>query len=177
MIETLPAVAVAAFGVVLVAYLYAGDFQRYSIFTVGVFQRVTHKPAALDGDECREHWCDVTTGDGERRLWFNEIVLLGVPVASYGGGEGHYCGDHAHVRIQTGEFQESRSVPDSVVWALVWVAEKFATDVETPDKSEFGDVQDDITGSVGDVMTLLPVAILVLTGAIILKSMNGAMPE
>lgn len=175
--STLPAIVGVGAVVFLAAYLYAGDFQRYSIFTVGVFQRVTHEPAALGGHECREHWCDIDGGDGERRRWFKQIVVLGVPVASYGGGEAHYCDEHAHVRIQTGEFEESRTVSDSIIWAIVWVAEKFATDVESPDDSEFNSVQNDLSGSVGDVMALVPVALLVLTGAVILKSMGGALPE
>jgi hypothetical protein len=166
-----PAVA-AAVVAISAGYLYAGDFKRYSVFTVGVFERVTHQPAALDGHECREHWCEVDSVDGERRRWFKEIVVLGVPLASYGGGEAYYCDDHAHVGIQTGEFEESRSVPDSVVWALVWVAEKFATDVETPEKSEFDGVQNGISGSVGDAMALIPVALLVLTGAMIMGAMK-----
>jgi len=177
MLNSLPGIAAVGVVVFVVAYLYAGDFERYSIFTVGVFQRVTHEPAALDGHECREHWCDIDDVDGERRLWFKQIVVLGVPIASYGGGEAYYCDEHAHVGIQTGEFEEARGVSDSVVWAIVWVAEKFATDVESPDESEFEGVQNDITGSVGDAMALVPVALLVLTGAVILKSMDGAMPE
>jgi len=167
-----PAAVAAAVAALTATYLYAGDFKRYSVFTVGVFQRVTHEPAPLNGHECREHWCEVNGVDGERRRWFKEIVVLGVPLASYGGGEAYYCDDHAHVGIQTGEFEESRSVPDSVVWAMVWVAEKFATDVETPEKSEFDGVQNGVSGSVGDVMTLIPVALLVLTGTMVLRTMN-----
>lgn len=166
-----PAVA-AAVVAISAGYLYAGDFKRYSIFTVGVFQRVTHEPAALDGHGCREHWCEVNSVDGEHRRWFKEIVVLGVPLASYGGGEAYYCDDHAHVGIQTGEFEESRGVPDSVVWAIVWVAEKFATDVETPEESEFDGVQNDISGSVGDAMALIPVALMVLTASMIMGAMK-----
>lgn len=175
--ESVPELAAVAIVVLVAGYLYAGDFERYSIFTVGVFQRVTHEPAALDGHECREHWCEVDDVDGERRLWFKEIVLLGVPVASYGGGEAYYCDDHAHVSIQRGEFKETRSVSDSVIWAVVWVAEKFATDVETPEESEFDSVQNDITGGIGDAMTLIPIAVLVISAAVIMKSMDEAMPE
>jgi hypothetical protein len=170
-------VAVTVVAVLSVVYLYTGDFERYSVFTVGVFQRVSHEPASLDGHECREHWCDVESEAGERRRWFKEIVFFGVPLASYGGGEGYYCGDHAHVGIQTGEFEESQSVPDSVLWAIVWVAEKFATDVDAPEESEFGGVQNDISGSMGDAMALIPVALLVMTGALIVKSMKMEVPE
>jgi len=174
--ESIPELAALAIVFLLVGYLYAGDFEKYSMFTVGVFQRVTHEPAALEGHKCREYWCDVDNVDGERRLWFKEIVLLGVPMASYGGGEAYYCDEHAHVSIQRGEFEETRSVSDSVVWAMVWVAEKFATDVETPEESEFGSVQDNFTGGMGDAMTFL-IAVLVITASVIMKSMDGAMPE
>ena len=177
MLNSIPEAAAIGIVVFLVAYLYTGNFERYSIFTVGVFQRVTHEPAALEGHECREHWCEVDDTDGERRVWFKEIVLLGVPVASYGGGEAYYCDDHAHVGIQTGEFEESRSVPDSVIWALVWVGEKFSTDAEMPEDSEFGSVQNNVTGGIGDAITLIPIAVLVITASVIMKSMDGAMPE
>lgn len=154
------------------ACLYAGDFERYSIFTVGVFQRVTHQPAALDSHECREHWCEVDGGDGERRLWFKQIVLFGIPVASYGGGEGYYCDGHAHVGIQTGEFEEAKSVPDSVIWAIVWVVERFATDTGRPDESEFDSVQTEVTSGFDGVVTLLPVAVLVIVAAPILAAVS-----
>lgn len=171
--ETPPEFAAVAIVVLVAGYLYVGDFEKYSIFTVGVFQRVTHERAALDGHECREHWCEVDDVDGERRLWFKEIVLLGVPLASYGGGEAYYCEDHAHVRIQTGEFEESRSVSDSVIWAIVWVAEKFATDVETPEESEFDSVQNDISSSVGDALTLAPVALMIIIAAAAMSLMGA----
>ena len=154
-------------------FAYASDFERYSIFTVGVFRRVTHEPADLKGHECREHWCEVDDVNGEHRVWFKEIVLLGVPLASYGGGEGYYCDDHAHVGIQTGEFEESRSVPDSVVWALVWVVEKFSTDAELPKESEFETVQTDLTRGVGDAINLLPVVFLVVFAAVSIKMVRA----
>lgn len=173
MSESVPELAAVGVVVFLVVYLYAGDFVRYSIFTVGVFQRVTHEPASLDGHDCREHWCDVDDVEGERRMWFKQIVLLGVPIASYGGGEAYYCDEHAHVGIQTGEFEEARTVPDSVIWAVLWVVEKFATDVDTPNESEFESVQNDVAGCVGDVMRLVPVALLVIFAAAAIKSMEG----
>ena len=85
---------------VVAGYLYAGDFDQYAAYTVGVYERVSHEPAALDDIQCREHWCETDSGGGERRRWFKEIVLLGVPVATYGGGLGYYCEDHAHKSVR-----------------------------------------------------------------------------
>lgn len=160
--------------VFLCLYLYAGDFERYSMFCVGVFRRVKHEPAEIDGHECRETWCETTPGDGEHRQWFKEIVLLGVPVASYGGGSAYYCGDHADVTIQEGDYEETRSVPDSVIWAIVWVVEKIGTDVEAPEDSEFKSVQSNVTTGVGDAMALAPVLLLVLIAAGVLGAVNRA---
>jgi hypothetical protein len=167
-----PEVAAIVFVAFAATWLYAGDFERYSIFTLGVFKRVTHEPTTLNGEECREHWCEATDSAGERRLWFKEIVLFGIPVASYDGGEAYYCDDHAHVAIQTGEFQESRSVPDSVIWAIVWIAEKFAFDVEAPEESDFTPV-DNVTTNASQAMSLIPIAFLVLFAAGAMKLMGA----
>jgi len=161
-------------GLFVAGYLYAGDFERYSILTVGVFERIAHEPQALDGAECREHWCETAAGDGEHRRWFKEVVVGGVPVASYGGGSGYYCGDHAHVSIQRGEFDETRSVSDSVVWALVWVAETFATPTETPDDSAFESVQEDVTAGMGSAIQLVPVALLVVVASLVIRTVGAA---
>lgn len=167
-------VAVLAVALVVLAYLYLGDFEQYAIYSVGVYKRVTHEPATLDGHECREDWCDVDAGDGEHRRWFKQIVLFGAPIATYGGGETYYCIDHADASIQLGLYEETARARDRLVWAIVWVAERFATDAEVPEESEFDAVESNMTSAVGTAFQLLPIACVILIAALLMSLFHPA---
>lgn len=166
----IPQVAgVLAIAVVVLAHIYLGDFERYAIYSVGVFKRVAHEPVTLKDSECCEHWCDVDAGDGEHRRWFKEIVLAGVPIATYGGGETYYCINHADAEIQLGLYEGTTRARDRLVWALIWVAERFATDAEVPEESEFDAFASDMTTAAGTALQLLPVACLILFAALLMS--------
>jgi len=64
----------------LAIYTVRADFSRYSIFTAGVFKRVSRTVVETE-NECEEELCERTVSPGEERRWFKEIVVAGMPVS------------------------------------------------------------------------------------------------
>lgn len=103
-----------------VAYLWRADFAHYSIFTVGVFKRVTRYKSHNQNRECSELDCGLGTKDGEIRKGRKEIVLLGCPIRRTDTVTNVYCPEHTSFEFQEGQYQETttRRVAKTVLTGL-----------------------------------------------------------
>lgn len=122
-------------------YLYRADFEKYSVFTVGVFKRVHRRPATETEFECSEPYCSETVVDGEKRTRYKEIVLFGCPILSYGGGTLYNCESHVSFEFTQGDHTTTTErLQETIVSAIVGFAEwQTIPDVEKPNKSAFDD--------------------------------------
>jgi len=160
----LPLLAVAG----LAGYGYRADFEKYSLFTAGVFERVTHHETARD-KQCFD--CQTEIDTGERRTYHREIVVGGMPVVRYGHGHTYYCEQHTSFELAHGDKGStdtnrlSKTVIEGLLNFTMWVFDK---DMQfTEEDSEFADTEfDDVMSSVGTAVNLLPMAVLIFTAAL-----------
>lgn len=147
-------------------YLYRADFEKYSVFTVGVFKRVYRSPARETEFECSERYCSETVVDGEKRTRYKEIVLFGCPILSYGGGTLYNCESHVSFEFTQGDHTTTTErLQETIVSAIVGFAEwQTIPEVEKPNKSAFDDAMK-ATSATADLagVALLIVAIVVIT--------------
>lgn len=157
--------------VVAVLLAYRADFQRYSIFTVGVFKRIDRSVAGAH--ECAALDCDADPDVTERREWFREIVVAGVPLVRYGGGVHHYCDRHVSFELR-GELDEAPaptterlkvSIAEAAVTAITGPA---AVDEAVKQDREHTNPYEDALAGVGSALSLAPIALLVLVTAVLL---------
>jgi len=105
---------------VLIAYLWRADFDTYSVFTVGVFKRVTRYKSHNQNRECSKLDCESGTKEGEIRKGWKEIVLFGCPIRRTDSVTNAYCPDHTSFEFQEGEYRETttRRVAETVLTGL-----------------------------------------------------------
>ena len=166
----LDVVAMLAVVAVVGGYAVRADFATYSVFTVGVFKRLD-RAAADGGQECVK--CESEVQSGERRRYYKEIVVAGMPTVRYAVGDSYYCGDHSSFEFRQGEGSgDVRRLSDTLTEALVqfaaWVVDSDRVGVEVPD-SEFADYDGNITSDVQAAAGLLPMAVMVLTAAVLVN--------
>jgi len=165
-------------GIILLGlYAWRADFSRYSIFTVGVFKRVTRSPVESE-EECEEYYCENTVSPGEKRRSFKEIVVAGIVVVQYGGGTHHYCPDHASFEASEGIDE----TPGTIVERLSHPAAKLiiALDKRTPetvDEANARDAPRNIASTTSDVVSLAPVIIIVLIASAMMRLMRPVTTE
>ena len=161
--------AMLAVVAVVGGYVVRADFATYSVFTVGVFKRLD-RAAADGGQECVE--CESEFQSGERRRYYKEIVVAGMPTVRYAVGESYYCGDHTSFEFRQGEGSgDVRRLSDTLTEAGVQFAVWFFDgewDVAGQD-SEFADYDGNITSDVQAAAGLLPMAVMVLTAAVLVN--------
>jgi hypothetical protein len=167
--------AVATAAILLLVYLYRADFEKYSIFTVGVYKRVTHAAAEDTDVDCYRVHCESTVTNGEVRRRYKEIVIAGCPIVRYGGGASYHCQDHTSWEFSKLDDVEddTRELSESILSAFVSFLQFVqAGQLELPDEdeSEFANA----TSSVGTAMNLAGPVLLILIAAVILKLVNAA---
>lgn len=150
--------AIAASVFVISVYAVRTDFSRYSVFTVGRFNRLRRSSVKREGRECRD--CEEEIEIGEERHYFKELVFLGASVYRYGGGKAYYCQDHASFEIRD-DLQPVES------FRSPWDTDT-ATSSRPVSDSEFKSVADDLTTATGDVFQLAGIAFLVLIAALMI---------
>jgi len=167
MLELLQAAAVAL--AVLSAYGYRADFAKYSIGTVGVFKRVDRRVVEPGDFECAD--CEGHTDSAERRTYFKEIVVAGMPLLRYDKGRSMYCEAHMSFEsLQAGGEPQTSQIERLAVPIAEAVATFMTWDVsETVDDSEFSDVVDNVNAG----LSLIPIAITVLLAAFFIKAFTS----
>lgn len=156
-------------------YSYRADFARYSIFTVGVFKRLDRTVVEAPEFECSEHHCEEQTDVAERRRYFKEIVIGGMPLLRFDGGESYYCEDHVSFEVQDELDNPKKSTTERVATSLLAALASFfewREEQKTFD-SEFSDVQ----SSASAAFSLIPIAMMVLLAAMIMSLMNRGAPH
>jgi len=162
----------------LVGYGLRADFAKYSLFTVGVFERLTRAHSEAD-QACME--CDSQLdGDGEVRTYYKEIVVAGMAVVRYDTGRSYYCHDHRSFELAHGEAGEQEAtsrLPQSVVVGFarftLWVFDAEEGVDINDDDSEFSDVTENVTSTASAVIGLVPVAILIVTASLVINAVNA----
>lgn len=165
-------VATVAVAVLTVGYTARADFDKYSIFTVGVFKRVKRHPVQNTGHECSGLHCDAVVEDGEQRRRFKEIVVAGCPVIRYGGGSLYYCEEHVSFEFRQGEVTKTTTqrLAEPILAAFVgFVDWKTTPDHERQESTPFDDVV--TTASTG--LDLACVGLLVLCAAAVMHSIHS----
>jgi len=146
-------------------YAYRADFARYSVFTVGVFERVeraTVDPTTTDG-------IDDNAELAERRRYWREVVVAGMPTLRYDRGVSHYSGDAVSFETQqTAESSDTEELPTTLAHAVVdftaWVlgGDVATDDFDVDDDSPFVDAAKDTTVSVWEMFPAFIIAGVVL---------------
>jgi hypothetical protein len=153
-----PVVCVLAAGV-----LMRGDYEKYSVFSIGEYRRLHRRSVREENRSCRD--CESDIEIGEHRRYYKAIVVAGVEVVRYGGGTATYCYDHADVGFRS-EIQPVETFAQYPLWLdfLVGIFELFSTpgQTESLSESEFDNATDDIVASTSDALTLAPTVFLVL---------------
>jgi len=159
----------------LAIYTVRADFSRYSIFTAGVFKRVSRKVVETE-KECEESLCENTVFPGEERRWFKEIVVAGMPVARYSGGVHYYCEDHVAFEVIGDLENPPTPKTERLAISLFEAVGEFLTTL--PDsKSENEDPFRNVTTSTASALDLMPVVLLILVAALILSLVKGVPPS
>lgn len=166
-----PTVAALAALAIVVAYWWRGDFAAYSVFTVGVFKRLDRASANATGRECAELGCEVPVEAGERRRWYKDLVVAGLVLARYGGGEAVYCAQHTSFEFRhtwepddpTATQRLATTLTEGVVELVAWRAERRES------RGPF----EDVAATTGSVFSLLPILLVVLVTALMMAAVNG----
>ena len=162
---------------VLSLYSYRADFSRYSIFTFGVFKRLDRVVVEDAEYECAEIHCETSTEVSERRRYYKEIVVAGMPLLPFDKGESYYCEDHVSFEalelLDNPKRTRSEKVGSSILVGLVAFLEWFAEPIEVEEDDAF----EDVTASFGDVLSLIPVVLMVLLVASIIGAMQRSLPS
>lgn len=159
----------------IAVYIFRADFEKYSIFTTGVFKRVSREVVETD-HECHDTYCEATVSPGERRRWYKEIVVAGMPAVRFGGGTHYYCEDHVAFEIRDGLDDPRQSTVERlampIVEAIVAFGEWKVEPPETED-SPLTNAQADVTTGMTTAVDLLPAMILVLIAAAVIGVVRG----
>lgn len=155
----------------LAVYTFRADFTRYSIFTVGVFRRVSRRSAETDC-ECIETFCDQTVSPGERRRWFREIVVAGMPVVRYGGGVHYYCEDHAAFEVLDELDSPTPGTAERLAISVFAAFGEFLTALPEPE-SELDDPYENVTANMSTALDLIPVLLIVFVAVTVVSLVNG----
>lgn len=164
----------------LAGYGWRADFERYSIFTVGVFKRVKREAVEPGEFECADTMCSATTERAEKRRYYKEIVVAAFPVLRYGGGTSYYCEDHYSFEFIQHLDEDGWQTTDRVhqrlgmaaIEAILWLIGETGQVQGLEDESEFSNASSDVTTGMSDAMSLMPVVFLVLIAAVILGATN-----
>lgn len=157
------AVALGVAVLTLSGYGYLADFERYSVFCVGVERRVSR--AHVEGEyECID--CEEETSEAERVRWYRELVLFGAPLHQLVDGDHYYCEDHASADYHLHDIPTVDETP----WYWAFLEALFEPSTSIEEDSEFQNV----TTSVGAAFHLIPVALLVLIAAMIIGLVGRA---
>lgn len=156
--------------VLFAAYLYRADFAKYSIFTVGVFKRVTRKRSE-SGVACTESLCENEVSSGEVRIASKEIVVAGCVMLRYGSVENHYCSDHTSFEFRRMDFKPStvEKLNETVIQAIV----HFSTWVQLPAEEREDSTFNDVTTATQSAFDLAGVAVIVLIAAAMISIINA----
>lgn len=159
----------------LAVYTYRADFEKYSIFTTGVFKRVSREVVETE-HECHDTHCEATVSPGERRRWYKEIVVGGMPAIRFGGGAHYYCENHVAFEIRNDLNDPRRSTVERLAMpiaeAIVAFAEWKVEPPETED-SPLTDAQTNVTASMSSAVSLVPVLLLVLVCALVIGAVKN----
>lgn len=160
----------------LAVYSWRADFARYSIFTVGVFRRVERTAVEGVEFECADPICEATTEKAERRKWFKEVVIAGMPLIRVGGGQSHYCEDHVAFEVRDQLDSPEQPMPEKLAGGLaavvLWIGENVVGPF--PDDTEYSnDEFSSATTSVSAGLELLPIVFLVLVAAVVLGTVKA----
>lgn len=154
----------------LATYALLVDVDRYGILTVGRFRCLERTVVTGRDVECVEHLCERTTPTAERRRWFREVVVLGMPVARYGGGTHHYCEDHAAWEVRDEWDDPVRPLADQ----LMAVAADFLIGLSkmspaTPRGPRHERVMKDTASTAGAVFSFGPIVVMVICAAFVMS--------
>ena len=158
----------------LLLYTYKADFEKYSIFTTGVFKRISREVVETEY-ECHDTYCEATVSPGERRRWYKEIVVAGMPAVRFGGGTHYYCEDHVAFKIRNDLDNPRQSTVERlampVAEAIVAFADWKLDPAETKD-SQFANAQADVTTGITSAVSLVPVMLLVVVAAVVIGTVK-----
>jgi len=164
--------AIGAVVALVVAFVYLrSDYAHYSIFTVGVFKRVSRRPSTTQ-TECEESYCEERITDGETRIAYKEIVLCGVAIVRFGGVENHYCQEHTSLEFRQGEFakptveQLQESILSGFVSFSIFMQNSLDDDAEA-------DPFNQTVKATQSAFDLMGVAFIVLIAAVMISAVKG----
>jgi len=159
-------------GLLCLLYLYRADFQQYSVFTVGVFKRISRYEGHRN-IECSNVDCDNTTEGSELRKAYKEIVIGGAVIAKYDVVSNRYCHKHTSFEFQQDEFGQTttRRVAETLIGGIVGVASWKVEQKE--DQTPF----DEVTANMSTSFELVPVALIVLVAALLMGAVKGLSGE
>lgn len=171
-----PVVAVALSLAVLSAY-YRADFQQYSVFTVGAFRRVSRSVVTGSEYECVDDYCDATVETAERRRWYKEIVVFGMVLVRYDGGEHHYCEDHASFEVRNDWDEPTRARTQRIALTAAELIGEFASAMpddfgKSKNDDPLGNANASVAAGVSSALSLLPIVFLVLVAAVAMRGMK-----
>lgn len=156
---------------VIAVYIYRADFEKYSIFTTGVFRRVSRRVVET-GEVCDDLYCETIVAPGERRRWYKEIVIAGMPVIRFGGGTHYYCEDHVAFDIRNDLDEPYKPTVErlgiSLAEGIVGFA-KWELDTTKTDDNPLKNAQTNVVSGMGAAVQLIPVVILVLITALMIS--------
>ena len=164
--------AIGAVVALFVVFVYLrSDYAHYSIFTVGVFKRVSRRPNTTE-NECEESYCEHSVTDGETRIAYKEIVFCGVAIVRFGGVENHYCQDHTSLEFRQGEFAKptverlQESILSGFLSFSVFMQNSLDEDTEA-------DPFNQATQATQNAFDLMGVAFIVLILAVMISAVKG----
>lgn len=161
--------------VLFALYLWGADFQYYSVWSVGVYNRV-HRYRAVDQTaECTATGCDSGVLEGEIRKARKELVVAGFPVFYYDSVTNRYCPEHTSFEYRQGEYGQTWTVKttQTIMGAIKRFFALTTMTVDTNDGSGVDHVTDDLSGTVGTSFNLLGVTFLVAFAAVCIGIVNG----
>jgi hypothetical protein len=167
-----PAVLLPASALVASAgWLYSGDWEKYSLATIGIFKRLERSDGTGECIDCGSH-----TDEGELRRWYKEWVAFGVPIYSSESGTHVYCEDHATFDwLHSTDAGDGDWLTDIAIRFIELTASLFIFLFDDWDKESF-EVEhdyeqepfDDAVNVTASVFDLMSVAFLVMLAALVM---------
>lgn len=157
--------SIAAVVVLVSLVALRSDFARYSIATVGVFDRVDRR-RRRQSSECVD--CGETSPNGERVAFYRELVLCGVVVARVARGKNDYCAEHSSLEYREGiEISDewTARIASAILSIYVELVELVDDDPSRSETSPF----DDVVYTTSSAFDLLSVALLVIVSCLLMS--------